>query len=438
MLLMLCLATTKKLGHQVSLSLECKGLHSKMEYRKKPIFPKYTVKIVQLPQHIDGQDVGSLFLDPTKFGNAFDSNLAEWYANIFDMTFNPACTDPNPAYESFKNTVKILFDLVHDKKHDKTGNNSAAYKHYQKDALLAELESKAMYDHSILHGGPAFGRLVFGEKVTFTKCPEGLTLRSRVFDEAVFEGADAIKIVVGPRQTSWENFEMAKSVDDLNLSADFLSRAGIVAQGTGNRKDLELIVVCAPGITEAAIRKKVDAIMQSASYEADVYSTAPKELNVATMGGVGMSAAYHYHTRNFILTLRSGFDHIWGKFRQNMMVGANSEINPSLGFGGYVGIGGDYKWSENAAVGVEVGMRLNQLKTPLIADLTKKLSTWFSSPYAQLNCTFFSEESSSLGFFSGYVFAKEFTIKATGTQIPYGSSCEIGGLYAGVRLSKYF
>lgn len=435
MLLMLCLATAKKLGHHVSLSLECKGLHHKMEYRKKPILPAYTVKIVQLPQPAQGEDMGALFLDPAKYGEGFERNLAEWYANVFDKTFDPNSANPNPAYESFKDTVKVLFDLIDDKKYDKAGNHSASYKHNQKDAWLSEKESEALYQY--FQPDVEVGRLSLGEKVTYTRCPEGLTLRSRIMDEAVFESADKIKIVVGPRQNSWTEFKVATTVDDLNLSADFLIRAGIVSQIAGNGKNLELIVVGTSGITEADIRKKVDAIVRGDSYASNVQAASPQEVNVAMMGSVGMSAAYHYHTRNFIFTARSGLDHTWGKFRQTAPKGIDTENNQSLGFGGYVGAGVDYKWAKNVALGLEAGVRMNQLKIPQIKDPVQKVSMWFTSPYAQVNCTFFSEDNASLGLFSGYVFAKEFTVKSTGTRIPYGSACSIAGLYGGFRLSKY-
>lgn len=435
MLLMLCLATTKKLGHQVSVSLECKGLHSKMEYRKKPILPKYSVKIVQLPPPVDGADMGALFLDPAKYGKSlFEAQLAEWYADVFDTDFDPRSTESNPAYESFKSTMRILFDLIDDKKYDRTGNNSAAYRQNRKDAILSEFEAanaRAVFNVANV------GRLVFKEKMAYVRCPEGLTLRSRIMDEAVFESADKIKIVVGPRQNSWENFKLAASVDDLNLSADFLIRAGMVSQMTGNQKDLELIVVAAPGITEADIRKKVDAIVQGADYTTQLQSAAPHEVNVAMMGSIGLSAAYHYHTRNFIFTARSGLDHTWGQFCQTARQGTNSENNPGLGVGGYVGAGADYKWAQNVAFGLEAGMRLNQLNIPMMKDPAQKASMWFSSPYAQVNCTFFGGNDTSIGVFSGYNFAKEFTVTSTGARIPHGSSCAIGGLYGGLRLSKY-
>ena len=443
MLLMLCLsclATPKKLGHQASLSLECKGMHSTMEYRKKPILPKYSVKIVQLPQHQCNEDLGSLFLDPTKYGNASEAYLRDFYRKIFDQTFDIATT--NPDYENFRSNVKILFDLIDDKKYDKSGNHSVSYQKSRKDSFLPEDDAQDV--HAALSGAPTeYKRLVLDQKTLHFVGPEGLTLRSRIMDEAVFESADKVKIVIGPRQQfspdqPWENFKVARSVDDLNLSTEFLARAGIVSQAAEHQKELELIVVAAPGVTEADIRKKVDAIVQSADYTTRVQAPAPKELNVAMMGSVGLSAAYHYYTRNFIFTLRSGIERTWGKFCQTIALGGNTEGNPELGFGGYVGAGVDYKWAENVAVGLEGGMRLTQLKVSTIKDPVKKLSTWFSSPYAQLNCTFFSEDDTSLGLFSGYTFAKEFTVKSTGARIPYGSPCKIGGLYGGLRVSKYF
>ena len=443
MLLMLCLATTKKLGHQVSCSLECKGLHSKIEYHKKSILPKYSVKIVQLPLPDSNEDLGALFLDPFKYGLDSEKQLCDFYKLVFDKNFNG--DRANTSYQRFKNEVQVLFDLIHDQKHDKCGNHSAAYKQSRKHALLSEnaliTDIQAAFTNCQIAGA---GRVTIAQDTIYTTGPEGLTLRSRVMDESVYRSADGtVKIVVGPRQSfspgqPFENFKLATCVDDLNLSADFLIRAGLVSQAAGNQKDLELIVVGAPGITEADIRKKVDSIVQGTDYTAQLQSAAPKEINVATMGSMGLSAAYHYHTRQFIFTARSGLDHTWGKFCQTASKGTNPENNSGLGFGGYVGAGVDYKWAEYVAVGLEAGMRLNQLKIPMVKDPVQKATMWFSSPYAQVNCTFFGDDDTSLGLFSGYNFAKEFTVTSTGTRIPYGSTCKIGGLYGGLRLSKYF
>jgi len=439
MLLMFCMVTAKKIGPQFSFSFDCKGLHSKMEYRKKAIIPKYSVKIVQLPQHDSNEDIGSLFLDPTKYGQASEAYLKVFYQRFFDKTFDTKTT--NAAYENFKSNMKFLFDLVDDKKYDKKGNYSASYSNSRKNACLDPEDSKDVYD--ALDSAPRVGRLVLGQDTTYVAGPEGLTLRSRVMDEAVFESANKIKIVVGPRQSfapdqPFEKFKLANTVDDLNLSANFLTRTGIVAQMSGYQKDVEIIVVGAPGITEADVRKKVDAILQGDSYRPNVQSSAPKEVNVALMGSLGTSIAYHYHTPNFMTTLRCGLDYTWGKFCQTMALGADTEANPGLGFGAFVGAGIDYKCSEKTAFGLEGGLRLNQLTVPMLYKPTQKASTWFYTPYSQINATFFMKDNCALGLFTGYIFPKEFTVKSTGSRIPFGSSCKIGGLYSGLRLSKYF
>lgn len=437
MLLMLCLATAKKLGHQVSLSLECKGLHSRMEYRKKPVLPKYSINFIKLPAPLTNEDMGALFLDPEKYGDTFEISLREFYAQIFDKSFDTSTT--NLEYENFRNNIQILFDLMDDQKHSKSGNRSFAHKNSRKDAFLDATAALALYNLPFTSKTP--GRLMLEQDRTYMKGPHGCNVWARVMDEDVFESAEKIKIVIGPRQNissgHFENFKLATNVNDLNLSADFLTRAGIVAQKTGSQKEVELIVVGAPGISEAAIRKKVDDIMQSADYGAAVESAARRETNVATMGSVGMSAAYHYYIRDFIFTVRSAIDHTWGRFCQTIPPGTNAEINPSLGFGFAFGAGVDYRWTDNIAVGLEGGLRFNQLKIPEIKDPTQKTSTWFTAPYAQVNFTFFGDEDTSLGLFSGYVFAKEFTIKSTGTRVPYGSPCKISGIYGGVRLSRY-
>lgn len=442
MLLMLCLATAKKLGHQVSLSLECKGLHSKMEYRKKPILPKYSVKFVKLPYHKLNEaeeDLGALFLDPAKYGSASEIMLRALYAQTFDKSFDTSTT--NPEYENFRNNIQILFDLIHDQKHSKSGNHSVAYKNSRKDALL-DADAALSVHTALSPGGTTAGRLLLEQNRTYVLGPHGCNIWARVMDEDVFESADKIRIVVGPRQNfspggELENFQLARTINDLNLSADFLTRAGVVAQKSGSQKEVELIVVGASGISEAAIRKKVDDIMQSAAYVTATESSARRETNVATMGGIGLSAAYHYYIRDFIFTARSTIDHTWGKFCQTIPPGTNTEINPSLGFGFALGAGIDYQWTDDMAVGLEGGLRFNQLKVPEIKDFKQKVSTWFMAPYAQVNFTFFGDEDTSLGLFTGYVFAKEFTVKSTGTRIPYGSTCKISGLYGGLRLSRY-
>ncbi len=428
MLLMLCLATTKKLGHQVSLSLECKAVHSKMEYRKKPILPKYSIKIVQLPAHDTNEDLGALVLNPS------EKDLMDLYQLLFDKKFGGNITDTG--YRRFKSEIQVLLDLIDDQKYSKKGSHSAAYENGQKHAYLTQVDARALYDGFVEH---QVGRLTFTPDVTHVTSPEGWTIRSCLADQAVFESADKIKIVVGPRQNqTWENFTLATSVDDLNLSTDFLTRAGIVAGITGYQKDLELIVVGAPGITEADIRKKVDSILHGREYAQQLHTHNPNEVNVSMMGSMGISAAWHYHTKKFIYTVRSGLDHTWGKFCQTAPKGTNTENNPSLGLGGYVGIGADYKWTEKTAIGLEGGVRLNQLKIPRLKNQEKKSSMWFTNPYAQVNCTFFGDDDTSLGLFSGYIFAKEFVITSTGSRIPYGSPCKISGLYGGMRLSKYF
>ena len=433
MLLTFCLATAKKLGPQGSVSLDIKGLHSKMEYRKKAIFPKYSVKIVQLPHHAAHQDLGAI---PLAYESEKDLGVA--YQLIFDSSYAGDINDPG--YRKFKEEIRCLVDLIQDKKYDKSGNYSAAYKNGKKDAELTEIESKFIYD-AMGEKPKQVGQLSLHEDVIYAIGPEGLTLRSRVLDEAVFESGDKIKIVVGPRQNhdhAFENFRVAKTVDDLNLSGNFLTRAGIVGQMAGNEKEIEIIVVGAPGITEADVRKKVDTILQGTDYKTEVESSRPKELNVALMGGLSTSTAYHYFTPKFIFTVRAGLDYIFGKFCQTASLRTNAEINPKLGIGAFLGAGIDYRCTNNMAVGLKGGVRLNELTTTKISNPGQRSSTWFYTPYAQINGTFFTEDDSAIGVFLGYLFPREFSIKSTGTSIPFGSSCKISGVYSGVRFSRYF
>ncbi len=443
MLLLLCLGSIQKTGYQSSLSFECKGMHSQLEHHKKVVVPKYSVKFVHLPETCDGGDLGELFLDPEKFGDKTEGSLKQYYRETFDPSFDDDPKDPE--YVKFRKNIQVLFDLMHDKKHDKHGHKSSAYKFSSKKSLLNEEDAKDIRDAFGLDpANPAYstGRLDVSLKYFRVLCPEGLTIRSRVMDEAVFENDEKIRIIIGPRQHftpgNPQAFVRAESVDDLNISSNFLVRAGLVNQLSGNKKELELIVVGAESLSEADIRKKVDAILESESYRKDVFRSALQERNMALMGGLGLSAAVHYHWPKFMITARAGIDHVWGKFKQTIHERLDIDHHPSMGLGVSLGAGLDYKCTDKFTIGVEGGIRYSEFKTSHIHNPLKKSSTWFVAPYLQANFTLFLEEDCSISLFSGYLFPKEFTVKSTGTKIPYESGYSIKGIYSGIRFTKYF
>jgi hypothetical protein len=173
--------------------------------------------------------------------------------------------------------------------------------------------------------------------------------------------------VIGPKHHNktngvWDPLTPVSKVDDLNLSLDYLTRAFMVAETKDNQKKIELLVVGTEGITEEDIRNRIDILLKS---EVEQQKNLPPTRHTALMGGVGLSAAYHYHTRHFMVTLRSGIDHMWGKLRQTTPGFKNADGQPCLGWGVLFGAGLDYKIKNNKAIGVEGGLRFNQLKLPL-------------------------------------------------------------------------
>jgi hypothetical protein len=233
-------------------------------------------------------------------------------------------------------------------------------------------------------------------------------------------------------------FKIARSADNLNLSLDYLVRAGIVSERSGG-KPIEILVVGTEGITEADIQKRIDQIIgDGEEYRRQVGAALPNEKHSALMGGVGISAGYHRHTKNFIFNLRTGVDHIWGKFKQTGLQHADTENVPKLGWGITLGAGVDYKFTEKSTIGLEGGVRLSEFKIPQQEKPTSTKSSWFMAPYAQIVCGFYPHPDYSVSVFTGYFFPRTFSVKTEGTRIPEGTKCKVDGIFGGLRFARYF
>jgi hypothetical protein len=442
MLLFLAMTGAQTVGHQFSFSLDCKSMHGKMTYRKTPIKYNYSIKLITLPKPNPNMDIGLFFLNKDRH-QAFEEYLAGFYKMFFDDQFDLKNKTTDTTYLDFKSNIGALFDLTYDQEHRKSGTATAADQNTFHPADVDPLTAATVY--LVLQRQlvcDRYGRLVFpgdDKNKLHIKGVEGINLRSRILDESVYERQDAIRMVIGPKQHTrtngvWNPFKPVSHVEDLNLSLDYLTRAIGVAEKAGSLKKIELLVVGTEGITQKDIQNKIDALLKP---EEDHQKALPPQRHTALMGGIGLSAGYHYHTRHFMFTLRSGIDHMWGKLRQTGPRAKNADGNPCLGWGLLFGAGIDCKTKSNKAIGIEGGLRFNQLKLPSIEDPAKNKSVWFAAPYAQLNCTMFYEDVLSIGLFSGYMFPREFTIKSTGARILSGTDCKIGGLYSGVRLTQY-
>ena len=235
-----------------------------------------------------------------------------------------------------------------------------------------------------------------------------------------------------------EAFWIANSPNQLNLSADYLARAAQVSANNGDLP-IKMLVIGTQGITEADIQKQIDKIIGDVGdYRQQVMSALPNERNSALMGGVGLSAGYHYHTKNFIWNLRAAVDHIWGKFRQTGPQGMDTENVPKLGWGITLGTGLDYKFTEKATIGLEAGVRFSEFKIPQMAKPKATKSSWFMAPYAQIVCGFYPTPNYSVSVFTGYFFPRTFSVKTQGTRIGEGTKCKVDGIFGGLRFARYF
>lgn len=311
-----------------------------------------------------------------------------------------------------------------------------AFRRYQSSS------GQAVIDNFLGHGSdPATQFFQFKDDHLSAFLKEGRTIRTLIADEWVFEGK-TVKMVLGDvSYTSTgriQNFHVARSPDNLNLSLDYLVRAGIVSERAGG-KPIEMLVVGTQGITEDDIRKRIDKIIgDGEEYSRLVGAALPNERHSALMGGIGLSAGYHRHTKNFIFNLRTGVDRIWGKFKQTGPQSMDTESVPRLGWGITVGTGLDYKFTEKSTIGLEGGVRFSEFKIPQQADPKTTKSSWFMAPYAQIVCGFYPTPDYSISVFTGYFFPRTFMVKTEGTKITEGTQCKVDGIFGGLRFARYF
>ena len=221
--------------------------------------------------------------------------------------------------------------------------------------------------------------------------------------------------------------------DYIDISLPDLVEAGTQAERSG--KSLGLTIVKAKNVTDDIVRKKIETLIGDGNkYRQQVFDKLPYQSNTAFMGGVGITAGYHYPMPLIIFNLRVGVDHMWGTFKQ-------SDFYPSslarLGWGIKTGIGIDYKLTEKARFGFEGGVRFSTFKNQKNNNLSTT-SSWFVAPYVQAICGFYPHPDYGIHAYMGYFFPCRFSINTNGGRIPSGTTCKVDGMYGGLRFSRYF
>lgn len=221
--------------------------------------------------------------------------------------------------------------------------------------------------------------------------------------------------------------------DYVNVSYQDVVDAGIKAERSG--KSIELSVTAAKGMTEAAVRKKIDALIgDGANYKQQVFEKLPSQNNTAFMGGIGASAGYHYQLPLVVCNVRAGVDYLWGKFKQ-------FDLYPSslaqLGWGFKVGAGIDYRLTDKATFGFEGGVRVSAFRNPKTGQ-SSTMTSWFALPYLQAVCGFSPHPDYGISVFAGYFFPAQFFVNTSGGTIPSGTTCKVDGMFGGVRFARYF
>lgn len=421
------------------------GLHAKLSYIR--LFRKNNIKIKILKTPQVNHESQEVIIGEFPAYRTHQSNFDIKWKKVFDSV---TTADVN-AYDKFgEETLEELFQLTHSMEHRKPGGYQFSNEN-SKSFLLLDEELKKNIQKAVntfdkanpgkIKGGDIYLQEVDGKEELVIFHNNGRNIKTLIGDESVFEG-DLIKIVIGNRMKFTPSgrldlFKIARSVNSLNLSLDYLVRAGIVSERAGG-KPIELLVVGTQGITEEEIRKRVDQIIDSEEYSRQVGAALPNERHFALMGGVGLSAGYHRHTENFIFNLRTGVDHIWGKFKQTGPQSIDTENVPRLGWGLTVGTGLDYKFTEKSTIGIEGGVRLSEFKIPQQVDPKTTKSSWFMAPYAQIVCGFYPTPDYSVSVFTGYFFPRTFTVKTEGTKITEGTQCKVDGIFGGLRFARYF
>ena len=261
-------------------------------------------------------------------------------------------------------------------------------------------------------------------------------------------GDDKLRMFLGPKihdragHLLAENERWTNTVDGLYISRDALLDAFVLCTKRG-MSQLELVIVGTVRVDPKDIEKKIwSTIGSKEDFERDILKhlgqQGQDEKHSALMGGIGLSAGYHYHTKNFIFNLRTGVDHIWGKFRQTGPQNADTENMPKLGWGITLGTGVDYKFTEKSTIGLEGGVRFSEFKIPQKDKPAETKSSWFMAPYAQIVCGFYPTPNYSISVFTGYFFPRTFSVKTEGTRITEGTQCKVDGIFGGLRFARYF
>lgn len=221
----------------------------------------------------------------------------------------------------------------------------------------------------------------------------------------------------------------ADYIDDISLST--IVDAGVRTSG----KSFALTVKAATNVSEDQVRKKIDAVIgDGMDYKRDVFEKLPNQENTACMGGMGVSAGYHYHLPLLICNVRGGIDYLWGKFKP-------LDLYPSslaqLGWGFKAGVGLDYKLTDKATFGFEGGARFSAFRNPQIDQSSTKTS-WFALPYFQAVCGFSPYPDYGISVFVGYFLPAKFSINTNGGTIPNDTTCKVDGMFGGLRFARYF
>lgn len=338
-----------------------------------------------------------------------------------------------------QNVLSVLFDLNQSREHPLENKKRNGYERLWTKAFGGFDNSKIIIGFNEKDKNlPIRKNENTGQTEIFAS--EARTFRTLIADESVFEN-ESIKIIVGSvkhHARRITDFQIARSVDQLNLSLDYLVRAGVWSERSEG-KPVEVLVIGPEGITENDIQQKINQIIgDGVEYERLVTTHLPNEKNSSWMGGFGISATRHHHTKNFIFNARVGLDYLWGKFSQTAQQNINTENMPKLGWGITLGTGIDYKLTEKATIGLESGVRLSEFKVPQKEKPQASKSSWFFAPYVQMTCSIYPKPEYSVSVFSGCFLPRTFKVKTDGTNLSYGTKCKFDGVFGGLKISRHF
>lgn len=423
-LFLFCFASSR-----FSFGVALQAMHARVGYIRAIKFKQPIIKMLKFPKA--KQKSQEFFIGALPGYSSHDATFNLYVENIAKNFF---LFEGDLSFDDFKrNTLQILFDLSNDIEYRNSKDRIFAFERLRSLPFLDVSNSNKL--QKLKQALPT------ANGTSSVLAPEGRSIRTLIADASVFEG-QTVKVVIG--EVEWNSnglpgkVHVSRSVDNLNLSLDYLVRAGIVSERSGG-KPIELLVVGTSGITEDDIRNKIDQIIgDGEDYRRQVGASLPNEKHSALMGGVGLSAGYHYHTKNFIFNVRTGVDHIWGRFKQTGPQGMDTENVPRLGWGITLGTGIDYKFTEKSTIGLEGGVRFSEFKIPQMDKPTTTKSSWFVAPYAQIVCGFYPHPDYNISVFTGYFFPRTFEVKTEGTRITQDTKCKVDGIFGGLRFARYF